>query len=214
MVNPRDLSRPHVWQPSLHVATSKTLLLLHGSGADEHDLLGLGKALDPNANLLSPRGLRKSDGANRFFALLEQDTYDEKAVIENSAELADFLWAAAGEYGFNPNNVYAVGFSNGANAATSLLLLQPDSVAGVVAMGNNKVFDDTPFKKGKPDLSGKRVWIANGAADAYSPQVRVDALIEEFNSLGAKVEFLLHPAGHTISMDHVRQIASELAQIS
>jgi phospholipase/carboxylesterase len=214
MVNPRDLSRPHVWQPSLDVANSKTLLLLHGSGADEHDLLGLGKALDPNANLLSPRGLRKSDGANRFFALLEQDTYDEKAVIENSAELADFLWAAAGEYGFNPNNVYAVGFSNGANAATSLLLLQPDSVAGVVAMGNNKVFDDTPFKKGKPDLSGKRVWIANGATDAYSPQVRVDALIEEFKSLGAKVEFLLHPAGHTISMDHVRQIASELAQIS
>ena len=214
MVNPRDLSRPHVWQPSADVANNKTLLLLHGSGADEHDLLGLGKALDPNANLLSPRGLRKSDGANRFFALLEQDTYDEKAVIENSAELADFLWAAAGEYGFNPDNVYAVGFSNGANAATSLLLLQPDSVVGVVAMGNNKVFDDTPFKNGKPDLFGKRVWIANGAADAYSPQVRVDALIEEFKSLGATVEFLLHPGGHTIAMEHVRQIASELAQIS
>jgi phospholipase/carboxylesterase len=213
MVNPRDLSRPHVWQPSADVANNKTLLLLHGSGADEHDLLGLGKALDPNANLLSPRGLRKSDGANRFFALLEQDTYDEKAVIENSAELADFLWAASGEYGFNPDNVYAVGFSNGANAATSLLLLQPDSVAGVVAMGNNKVFDDTPFKKGKPDLTGKHVWVANGAADAYSPQVRVDALIEEFISLGAKVEFMLHPGGHTIAMEHVRQIASELAQI-
>ena len=213
MVNPRDLSRPHVWQPSADVANNKTLLLLHGSGADEHDLLGLGKALDPNANLLSPRGLRKSDGANRFFALLEQDTYDEKAVIENSAELADFLWAAAGEYGFNPDNVYAVGFSNGANAATSLLLLQPESVAGVVAMGNNKVFDDTPFKNGKPDLASKRVWIANGAADAYSPQVRVDALIEEFKSLGAKVAFMLHPGGHTIAMEHVRQIASELAQI-
>ena len=213
MVNPRDLSRPHVWQPSSDVANNKTLLLLHGSGADEHDLLGLGKALDPNSNLLSPRGLRKSDGANRFFALLEQDAYDEKAVIDNSAELADFLWAAAGEYGFNPNNVYAVGFSNGANAATSLLLLQPDSVAGVVAMGNNKVFDDTPFKKGKPDLSGKRVWIANGAADAYSPQVRVDALIEEFESLGAKVEFMLHPGGHTISMEHVRKISSELVKI-
>lgn len=213
MVNPRDLSRPHVWQPSADVANNKTLLLLHGSGADEHDLLGLGKALDPNANLLSPRGLRKSDGANRFFALLEQDTYDEKAVIENSSELADFLWVAAGEYGFNPDNVYAVGFSNGANAATSLLLLQPDSVAGVVAMGNNKVFDDTPFKKGRPDLAGKHVWIANGAADAYSPQVRVDALIEEFKSLGATVEFMLHPGGHTIAMEHVRQIASELAQI-
>ncbi len=213
MVNPRDLSRPHVWQPSSDVANNKTFLLLHGSGADEHDLLGLGKALDPNANLLSPRGLRKSDGANRFFPLLEQDTYDEKAVIENSSELADFLWAAAGEYGFNPENVFAVGFSNGANAATSLLLLQPDSLSGVVAMGNNKVFENTPFKNGKPDLSSKRVWIANGAADAYSPQVRVDALIEEFKALGAKVEFMLHPGGHTIAMEHVRQIASELSKI-
>lgn len=210
MVNPRDLSRPHVWQPSADVAGNKTLLLLHGSGADEFDLLQLGKALDPNANLLSPRGLRKSDGANRFFKLMEQDSYDEREVIENSSELADFLWAAAGEYGFNPDNVYAVGFSNGANAATSLLLLQPDSVAGVVALGNNKVFEDTPFKKAKPDLTGKRVWIANGATDAYSPQFRVDALIQEFRSLGASVEFMLHPGGHTISKEHIQQIHSEL----
>lgn len=209
-MNPRDLSRPHVWEASQNVAGNKTLLLLHGSGADEFDLLGLGRALDPNANLLSPRGLRKSDGANRFFKLIEQDTYDEKEVVENSAELADFLWAAAGEYGFDPETVYAVGFSNGANAATSLLLLQPDSVAGVVAFGNNKVFEDTPFKKGKPNLAGKRVWIANGATDDYSPQFRVDALIQEFQELGAQVEFLLHPGGHTISKDHVQQIRREL----
>ena len=210
-MNPRDLSRPHIWEPSDDVAGNRTLLLLHGSGADEFDLLPLGRALDPNANLLSPRGLRKSDGANRFFKLVELDTYDEKEVVENSAELAEFLWAAAGEYGFNPDKVYAVGFSNGANAATSLLLLQPDSVQGVVAFGNNKVFEDTPFKKGPPDLSNKRVWIANGAADAYSPQFRVDALIKEFQDLGAKVEFMLHPGGHTISKDHIQQIRRELS---
>lgn len=209
-MNPRDLSRPHVWEASQNVAGNKTLLLLHGSGADEFDLLGLGRELDPNASLLSPRGLRKSDGANRFFKLIEQDTYDEKEVVENSAELADFLWSAAGEYGFDPETVYAVGFSNGANAATSLMLLQPDSVAGVVAFGNNKVFEDTPFKKGKPSLAGKRVWIANGATDDYSPQFRVDALIQEFQELGAQVEFLLHPGGHTISKDHVQQIRREL----
>ena len=210
-MNPRDLSRPHVWEPSTDIANNKTFLLLHGSGADEFDLLVLGRALDPNANLLSPRGLRKSDGANRFFKLVEQDTYDEKEVVENSSELADFLWAASGEYGFNPDNVYAVGFSNGANAATSLLLLQSDSVAGVVAFGNNKVFEDTPYTKGEPDLSGKRVWIANGAADSYSPQVRIDRLIAEFKHLGAQVEFLLHSGGHNISKDHVQQIRSELA---
>jgi phospholipase/carboxylesterase len=210
-LNPRDLSRPHVWQPGSDVAASRTFLLLHGSGADEHDLLALGRALDPTANLLSPRGLRKSDGANRFFKLLEQDTYDEREVIENSSELADFLWAAAGEYGFNADNVYAVGFSNGANAATALLLLQPQSVAGVIAFGNNKVFEDTPFKKGPPDLAGKRVWVANGQADEYSPQFRVDSLIQEFRQLGASVQFMLHPGGHTISKDHIQQIRRELA---
>ena len=211
MVNPRDLSRPHVWQPSSEVSTSRTLLLLHGSGADEFDLLNLGKALDANANLLSPRGLRKSDGANRFFKLLEQDSYDENEVVENSSELADFLWAASGEYGFNPDDVYAVGFSNGANAATALMLLQPNSVAGAVAFGNNKVFEKTPFARSAPDLSGKKVWIANGAADTYSPQARVESLNDELRSLGAQVTYLLHPGGHTISKEHVQQIHSDLA---
>lgn len=211
MVNPRDLSRPHVWRPSEDVAANRTLLLLHGSGADEFDLLSLGNALDPKANLLSPRGLRKSEGANRFFKLIEQDAYDENEVVENSSELADFLWAASGEYGFNPDNVIAVGFSNGANAATSLMLLHPDSLSGVVAFGNNKVFEKTPFKRAAPDLTGKRVWIANGAADPYSPQDRVAALISEFQQLGATVEYLLHPGGHTIVMQHIQQIHSQLA---
>jgi predicted esterase len=209
-VNPNDLSRPHVWVPAADSASARTLLLLHGSGADEHDLLNLGKLIDPTANLLSPRGLCKSDGANRFFKLIEQDTYDEKEVIDNSAELANFLWAASGEYGFDANKVFAVGFSNGANAGTSLLLLQPDSVAGVVAFGNNKVFETTPHKKGEPDLRGKHVWIANGAADGYSPQVRIDRLIAEFEHLGAAVKFMLHSGGHNIVGEHVRAIAEDI----
>lgn len=210
-MKPTDLSRPHVWQPSKDVAGNKTLLLLHGSGADEFDLLGLGKALDVNANLLSPRGLYNQHGVNRFFALLEDSSYNEADVVRNSAELAEFLWAAAGEYGFDPDNVYAVGFSNGANAAGALMLLQPDSLAGAVLFGNNKVFEKTPYGKRAPDLNGKRIWIANGATDAYSPADRVAALIEEYESLGAKVTYLLHPGGHTISAEHVQQISSELA---
>lgn len=210
-VNGRDLSRPHVWQPSANVATAKTLLLLHGSGADEHDLLGLGRALDPNANLLSPRGLVRVDGANRFFMLLAENTYDEDEVIHNASELADFLWAASGEYGFDANNVYAVGFSNGANAAHSLLMLQPDSVAGVVAFGTNKVFAKTPFLKGAPNLAGKRVWVANGAADHYSPADRVEALVAELRELGADVNYSLHSGGHTISHEQVKVIAGQLA---
>jgi predicted esterase len=129
--------------------------------------------------------------------------------VRNSAELAEFLWAASGEYGFDSNNVFAVGFSNGANAAGALLLLQPDSVQGIVAFGTTKSFNDTPFKK-VPDLTGKRVWIANGVQDHYSPSERTAEMVEEFEALGATVSLRMHPGGHTISPQHVREIAAEL----
>jgi phospholipase/carboxylesterase len=208
-LNPNDISRPHVWLPAAEPSTSRTLLLLHGSGADEHDLLPLGKLLDPNANLLSPRGLVRVDGANRFFLRNDDGSFVDADIVNNSAELAEFLWAASGEYGFDANDVYAVGFSNGANAAGALLLLQPDSVQGIIAFGTTKSFEQTPFKK-VPDLTGKRVWIANGVQDHYSPAERTAAMVEEFESLGASVSLRMHPGGHTISSQHVREIAAEL----
>jgi phospholipase/carboxylesterase len=208
-INPNDVSRAHVWRPAADPASVRTLLLLHGSGADEHDLLPLGKLIDPTANLLSPRGLVRVDGANRFFLRNDDGSFVEQDIVKNSGELAEFLWAASGEYGFDANNVYAVGFSNGANAAGALLLLQPDSVRGIIAFGTTKSFENTPFKK-VPDLSGKRVWIANGVQDHYSPAERTAAMVEEFKSLGAKVSLLMQPGGHTISPQHVREIAAEL----
>ena len=208
-LNPNDVSRPHVWRPASDPSSARTLLLLHGSGADEHDLLPLGKLLDPTANLLSPRGLVRVDGANRFFLRNDDGTFVDADIVKNSAELAEFLWAASGEYGFDSNNVYAVGFSNGANAAGALLLLQPDSVQGIIAFGTTKSFEQTPFKK-VPDLTGKRVWIANGVQDHYSPAELTTAMVQEFESLGAKVSLRMQPGGHTISPQHVREIAAEL----
>ena len=207
--NPNDVSRPHVWRPASDPSSARTLLLLHGSGADEHDLLPLGKLLDPTANLLSPRGLVRVDGANRFFLRNDDGTFVDDDIVKNSSELAEFLWAASGEYGFDSNNVYAVGFSNGANAAGALLLLQPDSVQGIVAFGTTKSFENTPFKK-VPNLTGKRVWIANGVQDHYSPAERTTAMVQEFESLGATVSMRMQPGGHTISPQHVREIAAEL----
>ena len=208
-LNPNDVSRPHVWRPAAEPEKARTLLLLHGSGADEHDLLPLGKLLDLNANLLSPRGLVRVDGANRFFLRNDDGTFVEDDIVKNSSELAEFLWSASGEYGFDAGNVYAVGFSNGANAAGALLLLQPDSVQGIVAFGTTKSFERTPFKR-IPDLTGKRVWIANGVQDHYSPAERTAAMVEEFESLGALVSLRMQPGGHTISPQHVREIAAEL----
>ncbi|MFM7030525.1 MAG: hypothetical protein ACKOWK_05625, partial [Micrococcales bacterium] len=71
------LARPHVWQPAANPGQARTLLLLHGMGADEHDLLALGRLLDPSANLLSPRGLVNNDGLNRFFLRFPDGSFDE-----------------------------------------------------------------------------------------------------------------------------------------
>lgn len=210
-VNPNDLTRPHVWQPSANPAEARTLLLLHGTGADERDLLGLGRLLDPDANLLAPRGLVRAFGMNRYFMRFDDGSFDEDGIRNNADELAEFVWAASGEYGFDANNVYAVGFSNGANAAGSMLLLHPESLAGVVAFGTTKSFLKTPFGKKAPNLSGKRIWIANGASDLYSPAQKTAEMITEFESLGASVTLMVHPDGHVIAPSHVQRIHSELA---
>lgn len=207
-VNPRDLSRPHVWRPAADSANARTLLLLHGTGADEHDLLSLGKAIDPTANLLSPRGLVLESGMNRFFMRFPDGTFDEPSIIKAADELASFIAAAVGEYGFDASKVFAVGFSNGANAAGALLLLHPSSIAGVAAFGTSKAFVVSP---NAPDLTGKRVWIANGSQDSYSPADKTAAMIEEFESLGAEVDLMMHSGGHQIVMDHVQQIHRKLA---
>jgi predicted esterase len=151
------------------------------------------------------------DGANRFFMLHAENTYDEGEVIHAASELSDFVWNAAAEYGFDTNNVYAVGFSNGANAAHSMLMLQPESLAGAIAFGTNRVFENRSVFKRLPELGGKRVWIANGSVDPYSPTDRVEALVADLTKFGASVEYSLHSGGHTISHEQVRRIAQQLA---
>lgn len=206
-VNARDLSRPHVWRPSPNSATSKTLLLLHGTGADEHDLLSLGKALDPSANLLSPRGLVVESSMSRFFLRYPDGRFDEAGIVLAVDELADFIAVAAEEYGFDAKKVFAVGFSNGANAAGALLLLHPESVAGIAAFGTTKSFLES---RSVANLAGKKVWIANGASDEYSPADRTADMVSEFKSLGAEVQLMMHPGGHEIVMKHIQQIHRNL----
>ena len=201
--------RPHIFKPAAEVATARTLLLLHGTGADERDLIGLGKSLDPKANLLSPRGLVVADGMSRFFLRYPDGRFDEPGIVSNANELAEFVSAAAFEYGFDLENVWAVGFSNGANASGSLLLLHPYLLQGIVAFGTTKSFTAPP--KRIPDLRGKRVFIANGKLDEYSPSDKTDAMVKEFRQYGAAVDLLMHNGGHTISHEHVKQIAAALA---
>jgi phospholipase/carboxylesterase len=197
--------RPHVWRSQS--GATRTLLLLHGTGADEYDLLNLGKDLDSKANLLSPRGLVDENGMNRFFVRYPDGSFDEESIKSNVLELHEFLNWASQNYGFDPGNLIAVGFSNGANTALALLQLFPESLSGVVAFGCTKPFDSTP---GSPDLAGKVVFLANGTRDPYSPEAKTTALVKELTLQGAKVRLLSHEGGHQISGEHVSTIAAEL----
>jgi phospholipase/carboxylesterase len=201
-----QLARPHVWLPA--AGARRTLLLLHGSGADEFDLLPLAKKLDPKANVLSPRGQVIQDGMARFFEYNEDLTAKEDSLLDGVNSLSEFIRNASRHYGFDLGSLVAVGFSNGAHTAGGLLTVHPDLVAGIIAFGTTRAFEHLAFS---PDLSGKFVYVANGEQDFYSPTKKTELMIEEFRGFGAEVSLLLHPGGHQISPEHLEIIAAELS---
>src|SRR4051812_6899721 len=109
----------HRFVPAPKNASSRTLLLLHGTGGNENDLLSLGHELDPTSALLSPRGKVLENGMPRFFRRLDEGVFDEKDVVRRANELADFISAATDQYEFDPEQLVAVGYSNGANIAAA-----------------------------------------------------------------------------------------------
>jgi predicted esterase len=191
-----------------NAASKKTFLLLHGSGADEFDLLSIGKALDATANVLSPRGTIIQDGLARFFEYRSDFSPNEDSLLECVEDLASFIISARGHYGFDSNNLIVVGFSNGAHTAGALLTVHPELVAGIVAFGTTRAFEEMKFN---PDLSGKFVYLANGEKDGYSPPLKTELMVQEFQNWGARVEVLMHSGGHQISPEHLKIISQELA---
>lgn len=201
-MNPADLSRPHVYQRK----GLRTLLLLHGTGADEHDLLRLGAALDPNASLLSPRGMYVESGMNRFFERRSDGSFVQESVVQAVAELKSFIGCAVREYEIS-GELIAVGFSNGGNTAGAITVLEPELLSGAVMFGSTKPLTKVP----SADLKGKRLWIANGVQDSYSPEEVTASWVRELGDMGATVSWLSHPGGHQISPAHIQQISSDLA---
>lgn len=201
-MNPSDLTRPHVFQKK----GERTLLLLHGTGADEHDLIGLGAALDSDASLLSPRGMFVEAGMNRFFERRSDGSFVQESVIQAARELTDFVACAVAEYGIS-GEIIGVGFSNGGNTAAAITLLHPQVLSGAVMFGSTKPLTEAPVV----DLSGKRLWIANGIQDSYAPEAVTADWVAELEAMGATVSWLSHPGGHQISPAHIQQISSDLA---
>ena len=171
-----------------------TLLLLHGTGGDEKDLLPIGRMFDERAALLSPRGKVLESGMPRFFRRLAEGIFDHEDLVNRTHELAEFVEVAADEYSIDLNRLFAVGFSNGANIAASLLLLHSGLLAGAVLLRAMVPFEpETP-----PDLSGTPVYLAAGRSDQLVPPENTERLAELLRSAGAEVTLDWQPGGHGI----------------
>jgi phospholipase/carboxylesterase len=176
-----------------------TLLLLHGTGGNEQDLLPLGRELLPGAALLSPRGRVLENGMPRFFRRFEEGVFDVDDLKFQTHELNDFLKAAAQRYGLEKNKIVAVGYSNGANIAASLLLLHPHALAGAVLFRPMVPF--TPDFA--PNLGHTSVLLSGGMRDPIVPRDNTEALAGMFTSFGADTEMYWHRGGHELGQDDI-----------
>ncbi|MDQ3784957.1 MAG: alpha/beta hydrolase [Actinomycetota bacterium] len=176
-----------------------TLLVLHGTGGNEDDLISLARSLAPNAHLLSPRGKVLEDGAPRFFRRLAMGVFDVEDLIERTHELAEFVQKATESYGIDSTPVFALGYSNGANIAASLLLLRPELLAGAVMLKAMKPLDP----EYEPDLSDIPVLIAGGRTDRMIAPAATDELVDLLNVCGADITVHWEPGGHEITPNDV-----------
>ena len=174
-------------------------MLLHGTGGNERDLIPLGRELDPNAALLSPRGKVLENGMPRFFRRLAEGVFDLEDLKYRTNELADFVTAAAQHYGFATDQLVAVGYSNGANIAASMLLLRPEIMHRAILF--RAMVPLIPDKL--PDLSSVRVWIGAGDQDPIIPASEVQRLVELLRRAGADVTIRFFNAGHGLTNDDV-----------
>ena len=207
-VTPLDFAHQYVPAPRPAPAGGGlTLLLLHGTGGDEHDLLPLGRAVAPGAALLSPRGKVLEGSAPRFFRRLAEGVFDVPDLVARTHELAGFVEAAAAHYAFDARRVVALGFSNGANIAASALLLHPSLLAGAVLLRAMVPFEpSTPVR-----LPGTPVYLGAGRFDPIIPaanSARLAALLEES---GARTTVEWQPSGHQLVPGEPEQVRAWLA---
>jgi phospholipase/carboxylesterase len=182
----------HRYEPAAR-SGAPTLLLLHGTGGNESDLLPLGQMIAPGAALLSPRGKVLEQGMPRFFRRLAEGVFDEADVRARALELAGFITEARERYGL-PAPV-ALGYSNGANIAAALLYLKPEVLGGAVLLRAMVPLSSGPEAK----LDGKPVLILSGAMDPIVPAANAGALAAALTGAGAAVTHRNLPAGHELS---------------
>jgi predicted esterase len=192
-----DLSFVHRFVPAT-APGAPVLLLLHGTGGNEQDLIPLGQALLPGAALLSPRGKVLENGMPRFFRRLAEGVFDTEDLKRRTHELADFVDSARRQYGL-PEEIIGVGYSNGANIAASLMLLRPGTLRRAVLFRPM-----VPFVPDKlPKLNGTEVLLAAGRRDQIVPVGQTAELRQMFELAGASVSLHWHNGGHELGKDDI-----------
>lgn len=186
-----------------------TFLLLHGTGGNEKDLLGLGREMNPEASLLGVRGSEVENGMPRFFKRLGMGVFDLDNLELRTKELAVFIDEAAKEYDFDRDNVIAIGYSNGANIAANLFFQVGKVVKGAILHHPMIPREDVTL----PDLTGLRVFITAGENDQMCPIEQSTGLKDYLEDAGADVKMYWHQYGHQLTMDEV-QAAKEWVERS
>ena len=178
----------------------RTLLLLHGTGGNEADLLPLGFAIDPEASLLSPRGKVLENGAPRFFRRLAEGVFDEEDVVERAQELGEFVSAAAQKHHFDLNALIMVGYSNGANIASAMMLLGAVKSRGAILFRPMVPLSQPP----QHSLEECEVLISGGRFDPIATPHQVDALANLLRERKADVEVRMQESGHELADEDVK----------
>jgi phospholipase/carboxylesterase len=182
--------------------TFATFLLLHGTGGNEQDLIPLAYELDKSAAILSPRGKVLENGiAPRFFRRLAEGVFDIEDLKFRTNELADFVVDASKTYDFDLQHIIAVGYSNGANIASSMLLLHPEVFSSAILF--RAMVPLVP--QTLPDLSDKRIFMSSGLYDPIVSKQEAEKIFGLFKNAGAKVSLNWQESGHELTMEEIRK---------
>ena len=185
------------------------LLLLHGTGGDEQGLVELGQFVSPGSPILSVRGKVLENGMPRFFRRLAEGVFDLEDLKFRTEELAAFILWARKEYGLSESDIYALGYSNGANIAASLLLSRPEILQGAILLRAMMPFEPAE----RPDLKSKKILMLSGLMDTIIPPDNAQKLAEILKESGALVDIRMKPTGHGLIQSDFADIKNWINQL-
>lgn len=209
--NSNDLKGTRDGQKAREKISSTTFLLLHGTGGNEEDLISLAYELDQSAAILSPRGKVLENGvAPRFFRRLTEGIFDVEDLKFRTNELANFVKNASNTYGFDMDHLIAVGYSNGANIASSMLLLCPEVLSAAILFRAMVPL----LPQVLPDLTNKHIFMSSGLHDPIIPKQETERLIGLFKKAGTKVSLHWQNSGHELRMNEINTAREWLSNLA